>query len=1597
MATDHDNTTGGTGATKDTGAGELAPQHIEYLCARAVPVEVAIKAGLRSVSAEEAGKLLGRKGSTPSGGLIIPYPDVSPPAWRFRPDTPGDGPRYLCESGRQVPVYIPPLPSADDLPTIVVESPVKALALAAADLRVVGLGGTPTTLTTGDDPRRLNESWGRIPVKDREFVILFDSNRTTNPGVAHDESALAYALELDGAKVKIAALPPSPTNKSWGPDDFLAARGAEALKEVIARAFPADPVARAQSTTPESAPDLLDDLPFLIAAKERGSGCLKRVRDLLKAQGKISAKDFDSALSRATTKLRKVDGAVSTKDQFGEQYRVHNGVLCKIETQFVDGKVERVPIPLCNFAAEIQAETISDDGVTETRSFEVVGCTEAGRSLPRIVLTPDEFRNELWVMQHWGAIANVSATPGTANHLRSAMQTLSHPTTEREYTHTGWQQLEGGRVFLHAGGAIGASGIRTRLQGRLAHYVLPDKATDVADGVRISLKFLDVAERKITVPLFAAVYRAPLQHFFFFDTTIWAEGQTGSMKTTIAALAQAHFGDFSRTTMPAAWHDTAAHIENTICLAKDVLVVIDDFAPRGSASWDELHRKGEQVLRSIGNQVARGRMRPDMTERPERPPRGLVMATGEDLPSGQSILARILPVHFERGQVNTARLSELQAKQDRLPHAMAGYIDWLRLHLDGIEDRLRGRFVARRAEFHASENHLRAPEALAHLVVGIELFSQFAVDVGVFSKREAGHFVDEAVSILRRLGDVQGDTVAEEDAPGRFMRQLLELVAQGKVEIVENREEKLVQVGAIQQIGWRDQDAAYLLPDATFSVVTSAMRAAGAPMPLKASTLWSRLRDAGQIRPGDVGHLTSKQKCGGGRPRVIVMSLQALELDDPNGGPKGGAPVPPAPNNGRKVGEEPGRETEKAGHETVKPGRHDTASRQAGWSQEGGGEEDQLLTSSSTPPRPGAPAEEEASYRGVPPADDASCYAACGEPPVVDHARETRGIGAVAPNGADSQENLRPADEPAPRIVTGALVLAVNYELIREPAQLAAVASAVEAAGEVAIDFETLGLDPIIYRPRLLQVGFPDGRVVIIDLFATGSIGPVGDAIKSTKIIGHNLQFDLKFLRHHFGIEPKAGWDTMTAAKLLDKGQRRKDGHFTLQAVCKRELGIVLPKEMQKSDWSKELTPEQLEYAARDVVVLSPLKDALASALTAAGLDCAANLEFEVLAAVVDMELSGVRIDRDAWISLFEHRQAEAERLRKLAAQALGVENINSPAQVLPALHRLGIVAPGTSAEALAPFFARAEVQMLLNYRKQIQFSRNIGKSVLDALKRDDEHGVWRIHPQLNPLAAPTGRFGCTEPNLLAVPKENMVRQAIIASPGFVFVDADYGAIELRVLAHETKDSALIKIFNEKGDPHRRTAAAMLGIDESEVSDDDRDSAKPVNFGFPFGMGAERFVMNALTGYNVTFTLAEARRHKEVYLRTYRGVARWQAEMRTRMPIEVRTASGRIRRFNDRRKGYCERLNTPIQGTAADGMKAALILLHRRLPALGARLVLCVHDEVLVEAPKDRAEEVKAVVESLMKEGMERFVTTVPIAVEADIRPTWAKPTKKMK
>jgi DNA polymerase-1 len=266
------------------------------------------------------------------------------------------------------------------------------------------------------------------------------------------------------------------------------------------------------------------------------------------------------------------------------------------------------------------------------------------------------------------------------------------------------------------------------------------------------------------------------------------------------------------------------------------------------------------------------------------------------------------------------------------------------------------------------------------------------------------------------------------------------------------------------------------------------------------------------------------------------------------------------------------------------------------------------------------------------------------------------------------------------------------------------------------------------------------------------------------------------------------------------------------------------------------------------------------------------------------------------------------------------------------------------------------------------------------------------VRPDWYQIGAPTGRMATSDPNVLGLPKDERMRACIVAPPGRVFVVADYAAIELRALAHVTGDPRLSGTFRDGGDPHRELAAILVGKDPSAVTSDERKRAKPVAFGFAFGMGAQRFVSYALKDYGVSFTLTEAQRFRSAYLGAYREVDVWQRETRARMNLEVRTCAGRVRTFANRKDGYTERLNMPIQGTAADGMKRAMALLGPRLARLDARIVLAVHDELVVEAPEEAAEEVKAVTERGMIEGMAVDVDGVPIVVEAEIRKTWGAP-----
>jgi DNA polymerase-1 len=264
-----------------------------------------------------------------------------------------------------------------------------------------------------------------------------------------------------------------------------------------------------------------------------------------------------------------------------------------------------------------------------------------------------------------------------------------------------------------------------------------------------------------------------------------------------------------------------------------------------------------------------------------------------------------------------------------------------------------------------------------------------------------------------------------------------------------------------------------------------------------------------------------------------------------------------------------------------------------------------------------------------------------------------------------------------------------------------------------------------------------------------------------------------------------------------------------------------------------------------------------------------------------------------------------------------------------------------------------------------------------------------RVRATWDPVGCSTGRMSTCDPNLLGLPRA--LRHCIRAPEGSALVVADYSAIELRVLAEVTGDTRLIEIFSSGGDPHRAMAALLSGKSPDTVTKEERQGAKAVNFGLTFGMGSETLIAYALKNYGVRLSLADANRFRDGYRAALPGVAAWQTKTRDEMPLEVATLGGRVRRFADRSDGYTERLAHPIQGTAAEGLKRALVLLAPRLPAQGARIVLAVHDEIVVECPIDRAPDVESLLVTAMREGMGAYVERVPVEVVSAVRPTWGE------
>ena len=499
---------------------------------------------------------------------------------------------------------------------------------------------------------------------------------------------------------------------------------------------------------------------------------------------------------------------------------------------------------------------------------------------------------------------------------------------------------------------------------------------------------------------------------------------------------------------------------------------------------------------------------------------------------------------------------------------------------------------------------------------------------------------------------------------------------------------------------------------------------------------------------------------------------------------------------------------------------------------------------------------------------------------------------------------------------------------------------------------------------------------------------------------GHHIK-DIQRKLMQFGVAPE-NWvfDTALAAYLLDATASGYD----LVSLCTKYCGFELHAHSREQEQMSLLTEaiDDITEALENAAAIACLEEVFTKKLTEFGMDrLYYEIELPLCAVLAEMESAGVLIDREALLQYGEGLADGIEVLRdEIHAMAGEPFNINSPKQLGVVLfEKLGLPAGkktktgwSTNADVLDKLRGKHPIiQHILDYRTLTKLKSTYADGLLKVI---DDDG--RIHSNFTMTVTATGRLSSVEPNLQNIPvrKEqgHEIRRMFVAAPGMVFVDADYSQIELRLLAHIAEDETMRNAFRNGEDIHAVTASQVFGVPVEEVTPNMRSSAKAVNFGIVYGMSAFSLAQDIGVYQN------EAQDYINAYFEKYSGVQEYMSGV-----IEegktlgyVSTVYGRRRympelkvsNFNVRSSGERMARNMPIQGTAADIMKLAMVNVHRRLKAegLSARIILQVHDELIVECPTAEAEFVC----EILRYEMERAADlSVPLTVDAHIGSNW--------
>lgn len=598
---------------------------------------------------------------------------------------------------------------------------------------------------------------------------------------------------------------------------------------------------------------------------------------------------------------------------------------------------------------------------------------------------------------------------------------------------------------------------------------------------------------------------------------------------------------------------------------------------------------------------------------------------------------------------------------------------------------------------------------------------------------------------------------------------------------------------------------------------------------------------------------------------------------------------------------------------------------------------------------------------------------------------------------------------------------------------------------------EGFGLDPFLTKIVTIQILLPNGKIYLAKDPTEIDIEKIRKILEEGRIVGANIKFDAKILEAQFNVQLKHLWDIQIAELTISGGSKaRIKGSTTYKTLVKQYCDVEIEKESQTTfKYGEALTEAQKKYACNDVQYLPIIYRKQLEAIKNLQLEEVIQTEMACIPVMVWLELSGIYFDEKKAQEL----EAEYYRIRAEARQAIFLDlssdiNLNSPKQLKEALKKVGIPVESTGRNALIQFSDKPLIKNIIEYKTMDKLFSTFVKKLPKTI-----HPVTgRIHADFRQYGTRAGRMSCTKPNLQQQPAKDIElkdstgkiikkltwRDVYRARPGYKIVTADYNQMELRILTQASQDPVLIEAFQKDWDLHTLTAELINHekIDKNTPEGNKkRKAAKKINFGIPYGV-SKYGLYHQLQADLISCTLQEAGNMLLAHRRAYPVLHDYleAKEFEAKKYLQVRNLAGRLITYNDpkimlkkeiaRREliqqgkiketkklmpldNYRKSLsrsignngkNNPIQSLGADILKIALRGIYDKLKTGPVRhtekqvfLINVVHDEIVLEVPEDRAQEIASIVKDEMEKAGRRYLTVVECPVKPEIADCWKK------